>query len=422
MLTTIWLAMQSCSSLDGDMEELGDYRDAKSNPVEGKWLSDNFIELPGGREPSVGLDSISNDTLKVFPNEAAYHTLLMRCIVSAQSMARIIAQSIDASVYGGNNTNWMNYFTPYLGVYSSVSDSRSKQWKLEEDVTYNGKWWKFHLSILDLPEGVVSDNGGENAVEMYYDVECKHGVMIFSPTDFDVVRFPVKIFGPDIVGVLTFDYDEGVVTNELYLTNIGVNNNVMYIRNVYLGLEQSDKFVTIKAMIDFPALWFDTKENSGFTVSSIGACDLNTGSAVLNSGIVRNSSREKTVEALVIDNPADEVFAKYYPLWKQMMEDSADTTATEEDDGAAAPGSGKITQSIAPDNDVSSEIPDLPVEYRKGYYQSGDCVQETNAYVIPSWYSQVDVKSEELKTQSFPLTPYKNSVNQIEWPSAEKTR
>ena len=432
MLTTAIFATQSCSMADdGDMDSPmhNGLDNMKGDNGIIEVLASNCITLPGYGDPLVGLDSLSNDTLKIFPDDEVFHKLLMQSMLSAQGMVKIIARSIDASVNINSGNAWMTYTDPYLGVFTSVNDSRSKQWYLEKDVEYNDVQWDFHLSILDLPEGVATDNNGERAVEVFYNGDLKNGVMIFSPTDFDAVRFPTKIFGPDIKGVLIYSNDGNVVTNELYLTNIGIGNNVKYIRNVYLRSELSNGCIAIQTMIDFPALWFDVRENCGFTVSSVGACDVNTGGTVMYAGIVRNSSKERTVESLVVEHPSDEVLAQYYPLWIKMLEDSTpssdtlsksagfrDVPPTEE-----VPMEEKNAEGTPTEGYPTEGTPSEEETYGKpGYYLSGVYVP-TSAVTDKSPYLKALNKCIDMMDGEFPISPYKNSVNQIEW-SSDKSR
>ncbi len=444
MLTSLW-TLQSCS-MEGDSDDDRPYDNNGKSVSE--VLASNCIYLPGGEDPSIGLDSLSSDTLKVFPDDVVFHKLLMQSLVSAQGMASIIARSIDISVFGGGNNSWMNYYEPYLGVYSSYNDSRSKQWNLESNIAYEGKTWDYHLSILDLPEGVTIDSKGMRAVEVFYDSEFSRGIMVFSPTDYDAVRFPKKIFGPDIMGFFAFVKDGGITTNELYLTNIGVNNNVKYIRNVYLCTEASENgCVSIKAMIDFPALWFDNKGNSGFTVSIVGAYDMSTQGAVLYSGIVRNSSNEKSVSSLVKEHPSDEVLATYYPLWLKMMQDSENNSSPEapgdnnetdsnqesgdnadiegNDDTNDTPGAGSVVMSVGSKDagtTVEEDETEDEVEYGKpGYYLNGEYVP-TSLVGDKTPYLKALNKCLDMMDGDFPISPYKNSVNQVEWMVLEKSR
>jgi len=407
LLTTSILATQSCNMVDEDINAMSpdsnhmDYKGGDNSITE--VLAANCITLPGYGDPSSGLDSLSNDTLKNFPDDEVFHKLLMQSMLSSQGMVKIIARSIDASINVNSGNGWMTYYDPYLGVFTSANDSRPKQWNLEKDVEYNDVQWDYHLIILDLPEGVATDNNGERAVEVFYNSDFKRGVIIFSPTDFDAVRFPSKIFGADIKGIFTFSNDGNATTNELYLTNIGVGNNVKYIRNVYLRSELSNGCVAIQTMIDFPSLWFDVRENCGFTVSSVGACDINTGGAVMYAGIVRNSSKEKSVESLVVEHPSDEVLAQYYPLWLQMMEDNTSAVGISKDAG------------LLEGSPTEEETYGKP-----GYYLNGVYVP-TSAVADKSPYLKALNKCIDMMDGEFPISPYKNSVNQIEW-SADKSR
>ena len=443
MLTTTLLSLSSCAAMDDEDMGAPDNKFGDGSNAVKEVLASNCIALPGGSDPSVGLDTLSNDTLKTFPDEAIFHKLLMQSIVSSQGMAKVITRSIDGSVDGPGSNYWMDYYSPYLGVYSSYNDSRSKQWNLEQDAAYESSMWDYHLCILDLPEGVAPDNSGVRAVEAFYNSDFNKGVVTFSPTDFDAVRFPKKIFGPDIMGMLSFVFDGGVTTNELYLTNIGVNNNVMYIRNVYLYTESANSCVAIKAMIDFPTLWFDTKANSGFTVSVIGAYDLSTGGAVLYSGIVRNSSNEKSVASLVLDHPSDEVLANYYPLWQKMMQENENNSSPEAPDGnnetdgnqetgeagetgepGDNPGVGSIVMSVTPKEAGAAveEQEEVEVEYGKpGYYLYGEYVP-TSMVGDKTPYLKALNKCLDMMDGDFPISPYKNSVNQVEWMTVEKSR
>ena len=417
LLTISLLTVQSCSMDDDDESAPMDSNKLGDMNV----LSSKFIVLPGNNDPMTGLDSLNSDTLKIFPHDIVFHKMLMQCMVSSLSMVHNIASSIDETVLGKGTATWMDYYSSYLGVYSSLNDSRSKQWDLEQDVLFDGRTWAYHLTILDLPEGVTPENKEEHAVEIFYDADFSRGVMFFSPTDFDAVGFPKKIFGPDIKGMVTFSKDDSNIINELYLTNIGINNNVKYIRNVYLHTALNNNCVSIKAMIDFPTLWFDVKENNGFTVSAVGACDLSTGGAVVYSGIVRNSNNEKSVASLVVENPSYEVLGYYYPLWQNMIEESENNSSTVETDDNNNDGNDveTISDPKSAGNNVEVEV---KTEYGKpGYYLSGEYVP-ASTITDKSPYLRALNRSLSLMDGDFPISPYKNSVNQVEWSSVEKSR
>lgn len=428
LLTTVISVVSGCSMDDdddiGSMDLPGIY-DSNNNFSE--ILAANCIELIGVSDPASVIDSLSVDTLKVFPDDASFHNLLMQSLLASQVVVKNITRSIDASVQGRDGSKWMNYTEPYLGVYSSANDSRSKQWDLETDVIYEGVQWDYHLSILDLPEGVASSNNGERAVEIFYDSKFRNGVIIFSPPDFDAVRYPTKLFGPDIRGVFTFANDGNAITNTLYLTNIGINNNVKYIRNIYLHTELYNGCISMQAMIDFPALWFDNKENIGFTVSSIGACDINTNGTVLYSGIVPNSVSEKSVQSLVLEHAYDKVLSQYYPLWQKMIDESKPSEPdiednpekTDPEDSVGDADTEDIARVCRSKDSGGGRQPETE-HVKPGYFNNGVYVPSSTV-TDKSPYLKALNKCLDMMDGDFPISPYKNSVNQIDW-SSEKTR
>ena len=187
--------------------------------------------------------------------------------------------------------------------------------------------------------------------------------------------------------------------------------------------ELANDCVSIKAMVDFPALWFDTKENSGFTASVIGAYDKLTGGEVLYAGIVPNSSLETGVSALVTLHPAMEVLDYYYPLWQKMIAES------KEDDGEAQEEELSDPQSmldesllVVADAGVSSEIFDESETYgQPGYYFNGVYKPDASSTDKAPYLKALN-KTLDMMDGVYPISPYKNSVNQIEWSSSEKSR
>jgi hypothetical protein len=121
------------------------------------------------------------------------------------------------------------------------------------------------------------------------------------------------------------------------------------------------------------------------------------------AGIVRNSSKEKSVESLVVEHPSDEVLAQYYPLWLQMMEDSTSAVGISKDAG------------LLEGSPTEEETYGKP-----GYYLNGVYVP-TSAVADKSPYLKALNKCIDMMDGEFPISPYKNSVNQIEW-SADKSR
>jgi hypothetical protein len=174
-------------------------------------------------------------------------------------------------------------------------------------------------------------------------------------------------------------------------------------------------------MIDFPTLWFDVKENNGFTVSAVGACDLSTGGAVVYSGIVRNSSNEKSVASLVVENPSYEVLGYYYPLWQNMIEESENNSSNIETDDNNNNGNDVETISDPKSSGNNVDV-ETKTEYGKpGYYLGGEYVP-ASTITDKSPYLRALNRSLDLMDGDFPISPYKNSVNQVEWSSVEKSR
>lgn len=328
LLLTVILCVVSCSLEDDEnAETISD-----DNSVHSRYC----ITLPGEINITMGLDSLSQDTLKIFPLEQNFHEIFMKGVMTAQGMVSTIVKELDATVSGKTGVTWMSYEEPYLGVYSSLSDSRFKQWNLEKKIPgsdYQGEYieekvWDNVLTICDMPKGTGTSGETEisdKALELYYTDKFSNGIMLFSPTDFDAVNFPVKIFGDEIMGKFVFDDNYNIINNKLYITGIGKKNNVKYIRNIYLRLEQYNNIIAVMTMIDLPSLWFSDKHdnnNVGYTVSAVGAIDAIDGMSVMYIGFVPNTSSDVSVEKLITENPAGKVLSTKYAEWRKMAEEA----------------------------------------------------------------------------------------------------
>jgi hypothetical protein len=399
LLLTVMLSVLSCSIEDDEIAEAV----SDDNSVHSKYC----INLPGELNLTMGLDSLSQDTLKIFPLENNFHEIFMKGVMTAQGMVSTIVNELDATVSGKTGVSWMSYEEPYLGVYSSLSDSRFKQWNLEKTkvgsdiLTEEGteQLWDNVLSISDMPKGTSTSGDVEisdKALELYYKDNFSNGVMLFSPTDFDAVNFPVKIFGDEIMGKFVFDDNYNIINNKLFITGIGEKNNVKYIRNIYLRLERYNNLIAVMTMIDLPSLWFSDKhdkDNVGYTVSAVGAIDATDGMSVMYIGFVPNTSSDVSVAKLITDNPAGKVLAKKYAEWRKMAEDAElDISASDFDDY---------------DKKTYGSLFDIPA-----YFNSGVFIKTGGEM---SGMEKVIERCKVMLGGEFPLSPRELAAYKVDW-------
>ena len=398
--------VSSCSMDDEDASE-----GANNNSLGGlytnpdgsmTYYADFLIDVSGLKPLVNKLDFISQqeDTIKEFPTGETFFTGVKNCICNAHDRAY---QIVNILFYSSQKQNsWMNFYEPYLATYTSSLDSRIKQWEVIEDQEFEGVKYNYSLKISDMPEGSGPEVSKTNALEFFYNKNFEDcGVAVFSPVNFDKVNYPEKIYGHDIMCKLFFkEYPNDSLVNELYITSMSENkNSVYFINNFYLRLRKNLKNNTIdfKALIDMPNLWFDDKTKAGYCISCVGALDDSNNSAVMHTGLVKNTLEISNAKILINDNAAGDLLTELYPSWLKLFE-KEDKDKKEGNDEKENENNGE-----------KEKLFENPAFFSSGNFSGCGAIEDKSQY-LKALNSSLSV----LETD-FAISPLKNSIYQISW-------
>lgn len=344
-----------------------------------------FDQAPLGIPNNYAQDSLSSDTLKWFPSCGEFYQRVLDYMGDCQHMVADLARSLMMMSYATDKYNWINFYQSYMGTYISPSDSRVKEWALDYDKELEGDLWPYHLLVTDLPDGNI-DGLRNKAVELYYSKDFEEGIMIFSPSHFNAVGYPANSIGHNTRGKLYFKNSHKHIDNVLYITNYGDRLKPGDFQNLFLSIKWSDdNLYIVQALVDCPCLWFDEVSNAGYTIALAGAINVRDGLSVFNAGICRNNVETIGITPLVSGHNIEKELPLAYGKWTEMM------------------NLGQASDDKAP----SYKSP--------AYFQNGRCVESGVDIKDKSMYQSILGKMDLLLGQDYPLSPYKNFVNQIEW-------
>ncbi|MBR4264948.1 MAG: hypothetical protein IKQ46_02710 [Bacteroidales bacterium] len=308
------------------------------------------------------------DTLYLYPDDVVFNNEIKNFVVGAHDRVYELINSLFIS----NSQNWMDLTLSYSGTYTSNLDSRIKQWAVDStDIKYDDVNYGYCLKIHDLPEGASSSGNSNLAMVFCYDKNFQKGVMVFSPVNYDKIDFPLNYYGSDLMARFYFHRDGKKLYNELYLTNVNpLESSVSSVHNYYLSLifDSETNIIDFSSMIYMPNLWFDTPNNSGYTICLKGVIDTDNsaqGATLVYTGLVKNNSTETDYKTLIESNSAGYVLAELYPSWKNAVADKRNLSDNNDngEDGDSGEngendetGEGKISPPVIVEEDSKSKL------------------------------------------------------------------
>lgn len=325
----------------------------------------------------------ASDTLAKFPTQQEFTQMSVEYVFSLQRLASEMVQNLRQMVANNDGYAWMNYYSPYLGAFVSSNDSRVKQWLLENDAMYEDIKWPYHLVISDLPDGNM-DGRASKALEIFYDDDFMNGVMLFAPSRVNPVRFPEKLLGHGAMGKLYFSRSNGEQENTLYVSGFNTGTSPESMGNVFLYTKLSNNLISFASIADIPGLWFDTKENSGYSVLMFGGLDCANDNMAVHTAFTPNTNSSNISSTLVNKENVSLKMNEYNRTWNQMM----------------YPG----------EQDSVLEVYDTPAFLTNMVYVgAGRVVSDRNLF------SKALSKADEVSLQQFDISPLKVSIMQLEW-------
>lgn len=325
------------------------------------------------------------DTASVFPNDTTFHDGIKDCITFSYGMAYKIINSLFNPKL--QKETWMNFYEPYLGTYTSPLDSRVKQWEVIAGGTYLNKDYDYCLKISDMPGGYAKkDAVMDNAVEFFYNKDFTEGAAVFSPVNYDKIKYPENIFGKDIMCLLSFSAEKDSVINELIITDYSQDKTEVYgIDNVYLKFTEfrASGIVRFSGLIDLPRLWFDSLNNAGYCVCIAGTIDDNNKCIVFYTGLVRNDSAQTDVSALIKENPSGKVLNSLYTQWLK----------------------------------ITSQEKTADMEFENPAYYNSHCYMGCGTADVSKGnvYQKAVNNTIEVLNGKFVISPYQNSIYKVLW-------
>lgn len=338
------------------------------------------------KKPAFVNDTTTSDILSSFPSDTAIYTNVVDVISYVCSVNQYVYNSLEEINRSTDKTqNWISFSEPILGAYTSPGDSRHKQWQLDSNAVREGEHWDFHLLISDFVENEVADL--RPALELFYNVDFTKGYMVFSPSDFDRIRFPEKRFGSNVKCEIEFTRSSDKVVNKCHLSGLTYNahsSNINYVGNITLTAEQSGaNVINYSGIADLPFIWFDSPDNKGYSLNFAGSADASLNVAAFFAGLTKNNDESVSMRKLIVDNSAGTFLSNVYSLWLTNVEKSED----------------------------------LPQEYKAfanpGFFIERDykgCGKSSNNDVVA-----VTNRAQALIDQQSLVSPYQNSIYQVEW-------
>ena len=330
------------------------------------------------------------DTIAIFPNDTLFHKTIMDCISKSQKMAYDVINSLFNPKL--NNDTWRKFYEPYLGTYKSPLDSRIKQWEVLTEQSYLNTDYAYCLKISDMPTSLPNkDDVKENAVEFFYNENFDNGVIVFSPVNYDRVKYPENVYGKNLVCLFNFNSNKDSVVNELLLTGNSFQDYLLSgVKNIYLRLVeyQTNGFIKFQALVDMPNFWLDSISNAGYCVCVAGAVDNNDKCSIFYTGLVSNKNSQTNILDLITSFPSGKVLSELYPVWKK-------NTGEE-------------------NSDLSEDFVafDNPAFFLNGEYMG--CGKNDDIKNFSFFQKLINI-SLSASEGSFRYSPYQNSIFQILW-------
>ncbi len=350
-------------------------------------LKQFVVSIPQFLEkPAFVNDTTTSDILSSFPSDTAIYTNVVDIISYVCSVNQYVYNSlVEINRSNDKTQNWISFSEPILGAYTSPGDSRHKQWQLDSNAVLNGERWDYHLLISDFVEN--EDNDLRPALEFFYNLDFTKGYMVFSPSDFDRIRFPEKRFGTNVKCEIEFTRSSDKVVNKCHLSGLTYKShsaNINFVGNITLTAEQTGtNIINYSGIADFPYIWFDSPDNKGYSLNFAGSADASVNVAAFFAGLTKNSDESVSMRKLIVDNSAGTFLSNVYSLW--------------------------LTNVEKPE--------ELPQEYEAfanpGFFIERDykgCGKSTNNDVVA-----VTNRAQVLIDQQSSVSPYQNSIYQVEW-------
>lgn len=375
-LSAALLMFSSCSDDMEDVEPIVRTPEIKQFVVS----LPRFLETPVFQE-----DTTFADTLYSFPTDTSIYMSVVDIVSYVSTVNQYVYKSLEEIERPTDKAqNWISFSEPFSGAYTSPGDSRHKQWDLVSDTTRNDVQWDYYLKISDFVE---TDHSTRPALELFYNRDFTKGYMVFSPSDFDRIRFPEKRFGGNVKCEMEFTRTSDRIVNKCRLSGLTYKShasNINYVGNITLVAEQSGtNITTYSGIADFPYIWFDNPEDKGYSLNFVGAADVTTNVAAFYAGLTKNTDESMSMRKLILDNSAGVVLANVYPLWLKNFKDADQRKQTFE--AFANPG--------------------FFIEHDyKG------CGKSSNNNVV-----DVTSRAQALIDQQSEASPFTNSIYQVEW-------
>lgn len=331
-------------------------------------------------------DTTTSDILSSFPTDTTIYMNVVDIISYVGSVNQYVYNSlVEINRSTDKTQNWISFSEPILGAYTSPGDSRHKQWQLDSNAVLNGERWDYHLLISDFVEN--EDNDLRPALEFFYNLDFTKGYMVFSPSDFDRIRFPEKRFGTNVKCEIEFTRSTDKVVNKCHLSGLTYKShsaNINFVGNITLTAEQTGtNIINYSGIADFPYIWFDSPDNKGYSLNFAGSADASVNVAAFFAGLTKNSDESVSMRKLIVDNSAGTFLSNVYSLW--------------------------LTNVEKPE--------ELPQEYEAfanpGFFIERDykgCGKSTNNDVVA-----VTNRAQVLIDQQSSVSPFQNSIYQVEW-------
>ncbi|NJK98354.1 MAG: hypothetical protein HC905_28625 [Bacteroidales bacterium] len=326
------------------------------SPSENIILPERFkVDIPSSISSSASLKSgsvmagTSADTLK---GNAIYLNLITFVAVGEG------AADIVQHIIGGIAMYHIN--KPMTFTFESDDDHRVKNLVVKENATYNGKSWKYMMTISDAASVSNPDSG--KALQIFWNPSPIEGVAILKPYNIDRSKntnMPDALFRIEYSEIADQNYDSHMIVD---MAGLPLSDLNMYaIKNLRMFVGKKGDIVDVYGNSDHPNARFFTQDkgfNWAFVASGSASKNISTAEVGLPPCDLSESSRKVLLQDYSIKNVLTEQVNEWFLQFFGVRPHPEDLNAYLKN--ADAPGffnkNGFVQAGTAPNADYASFV------------------------------------------------------------------
>jgi hypothetical protein len=212
--------------------------------------------------------------------------------------------------------SYYNINKPMALSYESNDDHRVKNLVVKQDIEYNGRFWKYMLSITDA--GSEGDADGGNAMQVFWNPSPIEGVAILRPYHIDRNKNKASldaVFSIEYSEVAKDGYDSHMIVSIANLPMPDPRIDQYAVNSLKMFVGKKGNVVDVYGNSDHPNAKFFTESTgfnwafaaSGYTTENIGVAEVGIPPSNLD-----NSTRKVLLEDYSIKNVLTDQINKWF--------------------------------------------------------------------------------------------------------------